>query len=76
MTTTCRKYCLEAIHLADMLIQLARNGNDGCDHDACLVLFGILLDTGSRIRRDAVKRLGEIDAGDHERKTVTPDSSI
>jgi hypothetical protein len=76
MPSACRKYCLEAIHLADMLIKLARKGNDSCEHDSCLVLFGIILDTGSRIRREAEKRLGEIDGGEDARKTVAPDSSV
>ena len=57
MTSSCRKYCLEAIQLSEKLIQLAQDGNAGCDHDACLVLFGIVLDTGSRIRLEAEKRL-------------------
>jgi hypothetical protein len=76
MLSACRKYCLEAIQLADMLIQLARNGNESCEHDSCLVLFGIILDTGSRIRREAEKRLGEIDGVEDARKTSPPGSSI
>ena len=65
MTASCRKYCLEAIVLSNALIRLAHDGNAGCDNDACLVLFGIILDTGARIGREAQKRLKEIDAGDH-----------
>jgi hypothetical protein len=76
MSSPCRQYCLEAVHLSERLIQLARNGNAGCHHDPCLVLFGIILDAGSRIRRDAVKRLKEIDAGEHSHKTAPPESSI
>ncbi len=65
MTSACRKYCLEAIQLAKLLVRLADAGNAGCDHDACLVLFGIILDSGSRIRRQAEKRLEEIGAKEH-----------
>jgi hypothetical protein len=75
MPSVCRKYCLDAIHLSEQLIQLAHNGNVSCNHDPCLVLFGIILDAGSRIRRDAEKRLKEIDAGERHQKTVAPESS-
>jgi|GEM_PF-2206712 len=62
MTSVCKKYCLEAIQLSDKLIQLSYDGNSDCDNDRCLVLFGIILDTGSRIRHEAEKRLKEIEA--------------
>lgn len=62
MTSKCRKYCLKAIRLSEKLIRLAEDANAGCDQDASLVLFGIILDTGSRIRREAEKRLREIEA--------------
>lgn len=62
MTSRCRKYCIEAIRLSEELIRLAHEANAGCDQDASLVLFGIVLDTGSRIRLEAKKRLREIEA--------------
>ena len=61
MTSVCNKYCLEAIQLADKLIQLSYDGNNDCDNDRCLVLFGIILDSASRIRLDSEKRLGQIE---------------
>jgi hypothetical protein len=60
LTTKCRKYCLEAIRLSEKLIRLAQDANAGCDQDASLVLFGIILDAGSKIRLEAEKRLKEI----------------
>ena len=57
MTSACRKYFLEAIELSETLIQLAHNGNAGCDDDRCLVLFGIILDSASKLRLEAEKRL-------------------
>ena len=36
MTSSCQKYCLEAIQLADKLIKLSYDGNAGCDDDRCL----------------------------------------
>lgn len=65
MTILCRNNCLEAIYLSEILIRMADAGNAGCDYDACLVFYGTVLDAGSRIRREAEKRLKEIDAGDH-----------
>jgi hypothetical protein len=62
MASNCQKYCLEAIRLSKMLIQLAHDANANCDQDASLVLFGIILDAGSRIHLAAEKRLREIEA--------------
>jgi len=61
LTLACRKSCLEAIQLSERMIRLAYDANAGCDHDGCLVLFGIILDTGARIRLEAEKRLKELD---------------
>ena len=57
MTSSCRKYCLEAIQLSDKLIKLSYDGNAGCDDDRCLVLFGIILDSAYKVRQEAEKRL-------------------
>ena len=68
MPSECRKHCLEAIQLSEKLIQLAHDGNAGCDEDPCLVFFGIILDTGSRIRREAEKRLKQIETAEQPEK--------
>jgi len=57
MASACRRYCLEAIQLSEKLIQLAYDANAGCDEDRCLVLFGIILDSASKIRMESEKRL-------------------
>ena len=57
MTSACRKYCLEAIQLSETLLQLADDGNADCDDDRCLVMFGVILDSASKIRLAAEKRL-------------------
>ena len=62
MTSACRKYCLEAIQLSETLLQLADDGNAGCDDDRCLVLFGIILDSASKIRMEAETRLKILEA--------------
>ena len=62
MKSACREYCLEAIQLSETLIQLAHDGNSACDDDRCLVLFGIILDSASRIRLESKKRLKTLKA--------------
>ena len=62
MTSACRNYLLEAIQLSEKLLRLAHNGNAVCDDDRCLVLFGIILDSASKIRREAEKRLKILEA--------------
>ena len=57
MTSACRKYCLEAIQLSEKLIKLSQDAHSDCDDNRCLVLFGIILDSGSKIRLEAKKRL-------------------
>ena len=61
MTSACRKYCLEAIELSEKFLQLANDGNAGCDDDRCLVLFGIILDSASKIHLEAEKRLKKLE---------------
>ena len=61
MTSTCRKYCREAIQLSEKFIQLANDGHADCDDDRCLVLFGIILDSASKIRLEAEKRLKKLE---------------
>jgi hypothetical protein len=62
MTSACRKNLLEAIQLSEKLLRLAHNGNAGCDDDRCLVLFGIILDSASKIRMEAETRLKILEA--------------
>ena len=57
MTSACRKYFLEAIQLSDQFIKLANDAQSDCDDDRCMVLFGIVLDSASKIRLEAEKRL-------------------
>jgi hypothetical protein len=57
MTSACRKYFLETIQLSEKLLQLAHDGHGDCDDDRCMVLFGIILDSASKIRLEAEKKL-------------------
>jgi hypothetical protein len=60
MTTACQKYCLEVFELSEKLIKLSQSGQIFCDDTKCLVFFGIVLDSASKIRLEAKKRLGEL----------------
>jgi len=54
MRSACRKYCLEAIQLAEKLLKLSQDAQSDCDDDRCLVLVGIILDSASKIHLAAV----------------------
>jgi len=62
MTPVCRKYFLEAIQLSEKFIKLANDGQSDCDDDRSMVLFGIILDSASKIRLAAEKRLKNLEA--------------
>ena len=62
MTSACRKYCLEAIQLSEKFLQLANDGHADCDDNRCLVLFGIILDSATKIHLEAEKRLKKLEA--------------
>lgn len=57
MTSHCRENCREAIDLSSKLIDLTAQDHADCDHEACMVLCGIILDSASVIRRAAENRL-------------------
>ena len=61
MTSACRKYCLEAIQLSEKFLQLANDGHADCDDNRCLVLFGIILDSATKIHLEAEKRLKKLE---------------
>jgi hypothetical protein len=69
MTSACRKYLREAIKLSEELLKLSQDAHSNCDDDRCLVFFGIILDSASKIRREAEKRLKilETEAAKHVR---------
>jgi len=46
---------------SDKLINIAKNAYSDCDDDHCLVLFGIILDSASKMRRETEKRLKELE---------------
>ena len=57
MNPACRKCCLETMQFAEKLINISIDAYSDCDDDHCLVLFGIILDSASKMRLETVKRL-------------------
>ena len=57
MRPECQKYFLEAIALSEKFIQLADKAQCDCNDDRCMVLFGIILDSASKIHLEAEIRL-------------------
>lgn len=62
MTSACRKFCLETVQLSEKLLQLTHDGHADCEDDRCLLLFGIILDSASKIHLEAEKRLKLLEA--------------
>jgi hypothetical protein len=60
MKSACRKYILEINNLSEKLIKLSQSGQIVCDDTNCLVFFGIVLDSASKIQLEAKKRLDEL----------------
>jgi hypothetical protein len=58
--TVCQKCCSEILELSEKLIKLSQSGQIVCDDTSCLVFFGIVLDSASKMRLEAKKRLDEI----------------
>ena len=60
MRSACHKRCQETVQLSEKLIDVAQNAYKDCDDDQCLVLFGTVLGSVSKLRRETEKRLEEM----------------
>jgi hypothetical protein len=47
----CEKHMVDALAVADRLIELSRRGGTECGHDPCLLVDSVLCDCAMRIRR-------------------------
>jgi hypothetical protein len=63
MTSACRRYILDTIHFSEELINIAKGAYSNCDDEHCLVLFGIILDSAFKMRREALKRFKYLEKG-------------
>ena len=72
MSNECKKYFEKANELSDQLIKLVADGSEKCDDDKCAVLYGIILDSGYKLRMEIQKRLEELELNPHaiKRKTI------
>ena len=57
MCDECRGHMVEVKHLSEKLIGIARQGEDGCQTDECMVFYGIVLDVARKLRIETDKRL-------------------
>ena len=62
INSACLKYCLEEIELSEKPIYLSQDAQHDCDENKSLVLFGMIMDSASKIRLEAKKRLNELEA--------------
>jgi hypothetical protein len=54
---------LETVQLSQQLIDIAKNAYSDCDDDKCLVLFGIVLDSVTKVHLETTKRIDEMEKG-------------
>jgi hypothetical protein len=47
----CDEHIARALELSDRLLELANADRDGCEHDGCLLLDGIVRDSALRCAR-------------------------
>jgi hypothetical protein len=60
----CERHVERALELSTQLLELANEDREGCDHDGCLMLDGIVRDCALQIKKVAL-RWG-LDLGRHE----------
>ena len=59
----CNRRAERALEIASLLLELANEERDECDHDGCLLLDGMLRDCALQIRRTATMRFLELAGG-------------
>lgn len=59
----CNQRAQRALELSSLLLDLANEERDECEHDGCLLLDGILRDCALQIRRAATLRTLELRDG-------------
>ena len=51
--TTQKKFIIDATKLAEKMLKMAEKGILTCEEDSCLQLYGVIRDSGYKIRRTA-----------------------
>jgi hypothetical protein len=57
MCDECRGRMVEVKGLSEKLMGIARQGEDECETDECMVFYGIVLDMARKLRVETDKRL-------------------
>ncbi len=67
----CDENIEKTLEIAEKMIRLAHRGNDEREDDSCGVLYGILLDSGFKI-----KKLAKKEKLAHRKKRLLEDGSL
>jgi hypothetical protein len=62
----CDEHIARALELSDQLLELANADRDGCEHDGCLLLDGIVRDSALKIRQVTLRWRYELQAKTYE----------
>ncbi len=62
----CEQHIARALELSDQLIELANADRNGCEHDGCLLLDGIVRDSALKIRQVALRWRYELRTDVHD----------
>ena len=62
----CDEHIARALELADSLLELANADRNGCEHDGCLLLDGIVRDSALKLRQVALRWRFELRTETHE----------
>ena len=62
----CDEHIARALELSDQLLEMANADRNGCEHDGCLLLDGIVRDSGLKIRQVALRWRYELQAKTYE----------
>jgi hypothetical protein len=61
----CDQHIARALELSEQLLALANADRNGCDHDGCQLLDGIVRDSAVKIRQVALRWLHELHTETH-----------
>jgi hypothetical protein len=60
MPKTCDSLITRSIDFCDQLIRLAELGMSTCDEEACMIFFGIMLDSAYKLKSAGEMRLRDL----------------
>ena len=61
----CEKHLINALDAADRLLELVNEPGNGCDHEHCLVLDGVIRDCALQIRKYVADCEGRLFESEH-----------